>query len=540
MIFQTPKKLIAMAKAFSPWSNMSPARLFASAPVPESESVILDPPTWPEDLSRDYCKEVRGGPVNPRSHLKRCYGPNGSFHRSMELKQLNANRAYNLYHHKRQRYESQQLKIKAEEARIKPIPFPDLHRQAIYHLADSNDPEDKIFLAEFERLRNLPDNFEKWAQQHEKLEKQRDRSAYEKLVHARGVERIPSFSTCQRARRAKAAEKAAEKAAAKNLKRKMSMRVQLNSEEEQEKERRKERERKRREYEEEKTRLQEEGRKIAEQVRTQGHREEIRLCLEQGRPIPTRLQHRKALIEEITHIVREAARLKEEAAAAWAAVEHNQRRLRAEALRQREAATAQFTRFQAELAAREQAKQEAQRRMKQEEAERRCAEKAAREEEARRAQEAHQAQEEARQAQEEARQAQEEAHRQAQQQAGQTAHDELAQHFQIYDTKWAALRGTETYSDIIFSQFPWPVLGNITDISFITLKNVAEFYKVRGTEGKAMKAEILKWHPDKLNNQLYQVRKEHREQVREAGELVAKFLNTIKGGKGENEPCTHF
>ncbi|KAG6849894.1 hypothetical protein H0H93_003908 [Arthromyces matolae] len=52
---------------------------------------------------------------------------------------------------------------------------------------------------------------------------------------------------------------------------------------------------------------------------------------------------------------------------------------------------------------------------------------------------------------------------------------------------------------------------------------------LRGTSGKAMKAEILKWHPDKLNVHIPKVHPEHQKLVREAGELVAKFLNDLKG-----------
>ncbi|KNZ73580.1 hypothetical protein J132_01389 [Termitomyces sp. J132] len=136
-------------------------------------------------------------------------------------------------------------------------------------------------------------------------------------------------------------------------------------------------------------------------------------------------------------------------------------------------------------------------------------------EEARRA-----AEEEARRRQQEQEQEQEQARRAAQAPSS-------AQIFKSYDDKWEALRGAEAYSDITFVQFPWPVLYQIFDVGGITLDSVRAFFLHRGTRGKAMKAEILKWHPDKLNNQLHQVHPEHREQVREAGELVAKFLNNI-------------
>ncbi|KAG6876621.1 hypothetical protein C0992_012221, partial [Termitomyces sp. T32_za158] len=547
MIFQSPKKLISVAKAFSPawFTNLSPARLFTTNPT-RDESITLDPPTWPDDVARDEFWE-KGAPISPQRRLKRCYGPNGSFHRSIQLKQLQANRAWNTYQKKRSRYEAQQARMKRLEELNKPVPLAELHVQAMQKLDDSTDPEDRIFLRELGNLRNQTDNLEKFARVakmveslEEYREQHRARVEYA-MLSARKPHTVPSFSTFCRERRNRAVEEAAAR------KRQQSQREKPNKEEDsqgkerEEKERKeKERKRKKEEYEEQRAREREAGRMYMEKVRAQAYREEIRVALEQGRPPPDHLLHRQDLIQEVAQVVTETALYRQQEAALRAKNERERHfawqqeaRRRADELEARRRAEQEAQHYAeerarafAELQARRQAKlaeeraaQEAEKqRREQEEAQRRRAEAAAREEEARRARE------EAR------RTAEEEARRyQAQQEQANSVPQGLPsdQIFEVYDNKWAALRGTEVYSDITFAQFPWPVLYQISDIGGITLDSVRAFFAHRGTRGKAMKAEILKWHPDKFNNQLHQVHAEHMEQVREAGELVAKFLNNI-------------
>ncbi|KAG5353315.1 hypothetical protein C0989_008300 [Termitomyces sp. Mn162] len=548
MIFQTPKKLIAVAKAFSPaWiTNLSPARLFTTNPTPD-ESMILDPPTWPENVARNEFWE-NGAHISPQRRLRRCYGPNGSFHRSIHLKQLEANRAWNVYQKKRSRYEAQQARQKHLEELNKPVPLDELHIQAVQKLSGSDDPEDRIFLRELGRLRHQTDNLEKFAPIAEMLEsleeyreEHRARVEYAELS-ARKPRVVPSFSTFQRERRNKAVLQAATR------KRQQAQRAKPTAEEEKREKERKEAERKRKEYEEERARERESARVYVEKVKEQGYREQIRIALEQGRPPPDHLQHRQDLIQEIAQVVTDAALRRQQDAALRARIEREQRfarqqeeearcrvqeleakrRMEEEARRfaeERARVNAElFARRQAKLAEEQAAREAEQRRREQEEAQRQHAEALAREEEARQAQEERRAQEEARRAaEEEARRRQQE-----QEQARRAAQaPSSAQIFKSYDDKWEALRGAEAYSDITFVQFPWPVLYQIFDVGGITLDSVRAFFLHRGTRGKAMKAEILKWHPDKLNNQLHQVHPEHREQVREAGELVAKFLNNI-------------
>ncbi|KAG6877209.1 hypothetical protein C0993_009401 [Termitomyces sp. T159_Od127] len=566
MIFHSPKKLISVAKAFSPaWiTNLSPARLFTSNPT-RDESIILDPPAWPDDVARDEFWE-NGAPIAPQRRLKRCYGPNGSFHRSIHLKQLQANRAWNVYQKKRSRYEAQQARRNRLEELNKPVPLAELHVQAMQKLHDSNDPEDRIFLRELGQLHNQTDNLEKFARVDKMIksfqeyrEQHRARVEYAALS-ARKPHTAPSFSTFQRERRSRAIQEAAAR------KRQQAQREQPDAEDRQSKERT-EKERKKEEYEEQRAREREAGRLYMEKVREQAHREEIRIALEQGRPPPDHLRHRQDLIQEIAQVVTKTALHRQQEAARRADNEREQRfarqrearrraeedearrrahelearrraeedeaRRRAHELEVRRRVEQEARRYAeerasaiAELYARRQAKlaeeraaQEAERqRREQEEAQRRRDEQAAREEEARRAQE-----EARRAAEEEARR-----HQAQQEQAGHTLQGApSAQIFKLYDNKWAALRGAEVYSDITFAQFPWPVLYEVSDISGITLDSVRAFFAHRGTTGRAMKAEILKWHPDKFNNQLHQVHAGHREQVREAGELVAKFLNNI-------------
>lgn len=529
MIFQTPEKLISVAKAFSPawFTNLSPAGLFTTNPTLDNDSEILDPPTWPDNVARDEFWE-NGAPIVPQRRLKRCYGPNGSFHHSIHLKQLEANRAWNAYQKKRSRYEAQQARKKALEELNKPVSLAELHVHAVQKLHDSNDPEDHIFLRELERLRNQTDNLERFARIAEMIEsledfreKRRAQVEYATLP-ARKPHAVPSFSTFQRERRSRAVQNAVAR------KRQQTQRAKPKAEENRQGKERKEKERKKEEYEEERAREREAGRMYADKVREQAYREEIRIALEQGRPPPNHLRHRQDLIQEIAQVVTETTLRRQQEAALRVKIEREQREARrraeeVEAMRrahERARATAEFlARRQAKLAEERLAREAEQQRREQEEAQRRRAEAAAREEE------------EARNAQEEARRAAEEEARRYRAQQEQASYATQTspsdQIFELYDNKWAALRGVEVYSDITFVQFPWPVLYQVSDIGDITLDSVRAFFARRGTKGKAMKAEILKWHPDKFTNQLHQVHAGHREQVREAGELVAKFLNNI-------------
>ncbi|KAF8067888.1 hypothetical protein FPV67DRAFT_1395107, partial [Lyophyllum atratum] len=103
--------------------------------------------------------------------------------------------------------------------------------------------------------------------------------------------------------------------------------------------------------------------------------------------------------------------------------------------------------------------------------------------------------------------------------------------FELYDAKWKALKGAVAHSDIHFSAFPWPVFVAVTHPDHLTYNDIDLFLTHRGMEGKTpkeyLKAEILKWHPDKLAAQLRKVLPEHREMVKEGGEFVAKVLNNF-------------
>ncbi|KAG6812525.1 hypothetical protein H0H92_002416 [Tricholoma furcatifolium] len=498
MIFQTPKKLISVVKAFVPaWQNFSPAHLFTTSPTRE-ETVLLEPPAWPAEIRRDEWWED-GGPIHPQRRMRRCYGKNNSFHHSLYLKQLEANRAYCAYQKKRVRYEEQQEKVKEFNDRMKSVPLSDLVNEANIYVGGSTDDEDRIFLAELARLRGHKSNIDQ-------LEERHARDEYVGL-RARNIRVAPSFSTFRRQRK----EEAIRRAAAKHIKRQNAQRTPSMEKEEA---KRLEAERKRKEVEDEDERRREERRAYVQKTREKMHREEIRHCLEQGHPIPNHLQHRLDLIQEIKKQIFDAARFKEQEALRQAEEERGREFARKQEAQRRAAAARLEAGFETayETALREQLR-------RQQEDAREHAQQAAREAEARRAQE-----EAARRAQEEARRAAEQEQARLAAQAQQT--DFLA----IYDAKWAALRGIEVYSDITFEHFPWPILGIATDISAITLDAVKAFYTLRGMPAKAMRNEILKWHPDKLHNQLHQVHPEHRERVREAGELIAKFLNNIKEG----------
>ena len=122
----------------------------------------------------------------------------------------------------------------------------------------------------------------------------------------------------------------------------------------------------------------------------------------------------------------------------------------------------------------------------------------------------------------------------AEQEAAARAAD-VDQLFAMYDWKWKLLKGDLV--SITFADFPWPVLDFVAhpdDITYLRVKEFVFHLSRSSQEGKNRKdrvrAEMLKWHPDKFNTKLPKVTECERGAVREAAGRVARFLNQMMEG----------
>lgn len=110
----------------------------------------------------------------------------------------------------------------------------------------------------------------------------------------------------------------------------------------------------------------------------------------------------------------------------------------------------------------------------------------------------------------------------------------IQRQFGEYEAKWAELKEGRELPPLSFEILPWPVLGlPAYDPSDITLARVEEFvfHPLRsGLEMKSrrdrVRAEILRWHPDKFNAKVLGkvIRPDF---VSEGAGVVARFLNEI-------------
>ncbi|CCM05361.1 uncharacterized protein FIBRA_07575 [Fibroporia radiculosa] len=226
-------------------------------------------------------------------------------------------------------------------------------------------------------------------------------------------------------------------------------------------------------------------------------------------------------------------------------------RLRAEELR-RQREVAEIDRLHKERIAREQAKREEEKlreAARREEEKRREAARRRLEEERRAAREAkRQADERERQRQEKARQ---EAQREAQQRENelrrlqeearnqQAAFDSRVKEFsKIYEEKWKCLRSNVPLPELVsFNQFPWPFLDDVQDLTDITEERIGLFIfhplreEMNGkTVKERIRAEFLKWHPDKLERiVLNKVRPGDHKDVLEIGRIIIEHLVEMSG-----------
>ncbi|GLB39200.1 hypothetical protein LshimejAT787_0603620 [Lyophyllum shimeji] len=537
-------------------------RLFAS-PLDSNPPVVTGPPPSPSIES----SHAPTGLAKPRR--QRAVGRNGSHRQSRDLKNITDRRQRNSIRKKQA--------INAQSGRAgpapnqpltpspRPVPFGVLQQQVRESVGSApTNPEDRIFLEQLARLGAQPNNLDRFEMMEEKigcLEEERERA--ERVIHETPEDRalaqkkraqLMRQTRAERRRKAAQRQERLRRVAAQLDRRVAEDRKRLNMEQEARNEGAR--------------RMEEAEQKRVEEVRKCRERAERELMLQSlraGQPLTPKQLENKKLVMEVMAEFQEEERRKAEARRA-ARLEEEQRQLRererARLERERqlreeaEAARARAAQRQAEEGEHERLMRSvleaAQRRAEElkrarvaweQENARRAAEEAenakrrAEKEEARRqaefAQRQRLAEEEARQrAHEEARRhaAQERAQRAAQWAQAQ-AHwaQEQRNPFQDYETKWQALKGQGGHSDIPFCAFPWPVLGAVYHPSQLHSWDVDMFLTLRGTAGKTLKAivkaEILRWHPDKLAAPLKKVHPDHREAVKEGGEIIAKILN---------------
>lgn len=108
-------------------------------------------------------------------------------------------------------------------------------------------------------------------------------------------------------------------------------------------------------------------------------------------------------------------------------------------------------------------------------------------------------------------------------------------HFGLYDEKWNELRTKTQFPPLCFSILPWPVLGTATSPSDITPERVQAFvfHPLRAdaetkSRRERVRAEILKYHPDKFNGKVVgAVIDAEKELVKEGAGVVARILTQI-------------
>lgn len=121
---------------------------------------------------------------------------------------------------------------------------------------------------------------------------------------------------------------------------------------------------------------------------------------------------------------------------------------------------------------------------------------------------------------------------------------ELEAYFLVNTQKWDHLmKGNLQPSSITFGELPWPILGVVNSPADISCEGLRQFifHPLRKTadgttrRGK-VKAELLKWHPDKFNAKVVSKLKDgERDLAMEAAGLVARFLNQVMAEEGERE-----
>jgi flagellar biosynthesis GTPase FlhF len=106
----------------------------------------------------------------------------------------------------------------------------------------------------------------------------------------------------------------------------------------------------------------------------------------------------------------------------------------------------------------------------------------------------------------------------------------LAQRLHLYEAKWDELRKNRVaVGQLRFCDVPWPVFEDVRRVDDVTRERVLAFVLHGRKEGdeqaKAVRSEMLRWHPDKFNGKvLDKVIEGDREAVRDTAGHVARIL----------------
>ncbi|KAJ3555630.1 hypothetical protein NM688_g2468 [Phlebia brevispora] len=103
---------------------------------------------------------------------------------------------------------------------------------------------------------------------------------------------------------------------------------------------------------------------------------------------------------------------------------------------------------------------------------------------------------------------------------------------QAYDAKWEHLKRSQQHHTLDFHQIPWPVYSNSVyapeQVDTVAVKTF--FAHPLRREDKSLKAELLRWHPDKFKSlTLPQVRKDKQMAVLETANRVLDCLLSLRG-----------
>jgi hypothetical protein len=108
-----------------------------------------------------------------------------------------------------------------------------------------------------------------------------------------------------------------------------------------------------------------------------------------------------------------------------------------------------------------------------------------------------------------------------------------AQRLRTYERKWDELRKKSVADEQLrFCHVPWPVFEDVRRVDDVTRERVLAFVLHERAQGegqaKAVRSEMLRWHPDKFNGKvLPKVIEGDREAVRETAGHVARILTTF-------------
>lgn len=106
----------------------------------------------------------------------------------------------------------------------------------------------------------------------------------------------------------------------------------------------------------------------------------------------------------------------------------------------------------------------------------------------------------------------------------------------LYERKWEALKGDTEI--IFFQQVPWPILTDLLHPDQLDVADIRNFIaheaylRLPGMEGKPLreriKAEMLRWHPDKFEARvLPKVEPTHRQAVKATADKVVRMLTHL-------------